>query len=160
MFLGIISFNRFPELFLSNSFGIFLYSNCSFFSIGIWKEVFSMTQSQKEIISQMLAAGEKTAKIAEVLGISPNTIKSYLRRKKQDGCPNCGKPLIQLPHKRQKKFCSGRCRSAWWRKQNLAAGMLDYTCVKCGSTFKAYPSQRRKYCTVACYRERNQHDEQ
>ena len=41
-----------------------------------------MTQSQKEIISQMLAAGEKTAKIAEVLGISPNTIKSYLRRKK------------------------------------------------------------------------------
>ena len=65
-----------------------------------------MTQSQKEIISQMLAAGEKTAKIAEALGISPNTIKSYLRRKKQDGCPNCGKPLIQLPHKRQKKFCS------------------------------------------------------
>lgn len=40
-----------------------------------------MTQSQKEIISQMLAAGEKTAKIAESLGISPNTIKSYLRRK-------------------------------------------------------------------------------
>lgn len=62
-----------------------------------------MTQSQKEIISQMLAAGEKTAKIAEALGISPNTIKSYLRRKKQDGCPNCGKPLIQLPHKRKKK---------------------------------------------------------
>lgn len=119
-----------------------------------------MTQSQKEIISQMLAAGEKTAKIAEALGISPNTIKSYLRRKKQDGCPNCGKPLIQLPHKRQKKFCSGRCRSAWWRKQNLAAGMLDYTCVKCGSTFKAYPSQHRKYCTIACYRERNQHDKQ
>lgn len=119
-----------------------------------------MTQSQKEIISQMLAAGEKTAKIAESLGISPNTIKSYLRRKKQNSCPNCGKPLIQLTHKRQKKFCSGRCRSAWWRKQNLAAGMLDYTCVKCGSTFKAYPSQHRKYCTIACYRERNQHDDQ
>ena len=119
-----------------------------------------MTQSQKEIISQMLAAGEKTAKIAESLGISPNTIKSYLRRKKQDGCPNCRKPLIQLPHKRKKKFCSGRCRSAWWRKQNFAAGMLDYTCVKCGSTFKAYPSQHRKYCTIACYRERNQHDDQ
>ena len=36
-----------------------------------------MIQSQKEIISQMLAAGEKTTKIAEALGISSNTIKSY-----------------------------------------------------------------------------------
>lgn len=47
----------------------------------------------------MLAVGEKTTKFAKALGISPNIIKSYLRRKKQDGCPNCGKPLIQHPIK-------------------------------------------------------------
>ena len=38
-----------------------------------------MTQSQKEIISQMLAAGEKTAKIAESLGISEEKNRTAVR---------------------------------------------------------------------------------
>ena len=112
-----------------------------------------MTQSQKEIISQMLAAGKKTAKIAEALGISPNTIKSYLRRSKDESyCPVCGAILVHQPHKKQKKFCSDQCRMAYWRKSNIKTdAMIPITCAGCGKKFYAYKSKNRKYCSFLCY---------
>lgn len=86
-----------------------------------------MNNLQKEQIVILRANGESYSKIADVLGISINTIKSFCRRNnlggvasagtKQEGdalCNQCGAPLKQIAGKKQKRFCSNKCRMAWW----------------------------------------------
>ncbi|MDW7652057.1 MAG: hypothetical protein SCK29_12300 [Bacillota bacterium] len=82
-----------------------------------------MNNLQKEQISILRGNGESYSKIADVLGISINTIKSFCRRnnlggvasagtkQESDGtCNQCGAPLKQIAGKKQKRFCSNKCR--------------------------------------------------
>ena len=32
-------------------------------------------------------------------------------------CPQCGRPVIQKPAGRPKKFCSDRCRGIYWKRR-------------------------------------------
>lgn len=83
-----------------------------------------MTLDEKCNISRLQQQGMGYRKIASELGISENTVKSYLRRHSKiksseeisGGCKRCGKAIEQKPHKRKKEFCSDYCRSRWWRK--------------------------------------------
>ena len=87
-------------------------------------EVNLMTSDEKYNIDRLQQQGIGYRKIADVLGISQNTVKSYLKRntkttssKEVSGvCKQCGISIEQIPHKRKKAFCSGSCRSRWWRE--------------------------------------------
>jgi endogenous inhibitor of DNA gyrase (YacG/DUF329 family) len=126
-----------------------------------------MNNLQKEKIVILRANGESYSKIADVLGISINTIKSFCRRNnlggvasagtKQDSdalCNQCGAPLRQIAGKKQKKFCSNKCRMAWWNshpeKINRIA-VRTFTCQTCGQDFESYGKRERKYCSRSCY---------
>lgn len=62
-----------------------------------------MTKSQKNSVDEMLAVGISIPKIAAFLHVSQNSIKSYLQRKHpNDVCLNCGTPVLQVPHRKQK----------------------------------------------------------
>ena len=82
-----------------------------------------MTDEQKEIIHNLREQGVGYRKIAKVLGLSDNTVKSYCQRKGLGGmkkttvrvddihvCKFCGKEVKQTPGRKEKKFCSDRCR--------------------------------------------------
>lgn len=62
--------------------------------------------------------GKSAAAIAEMLCLPLNTVKSYLRRhpKTEDAhiCPQCGKAVTQNKGRKEKRFCSDRCRMGWW----------------------------------------------
>lgn len=74
-----------------------------------------MTKSQKNSVDEMLAVGISIPKIAAFLHVSQNSIKSYLQRKHpNDVCLNCGTPVLQVPHRKQKKFCCDACRMHYW----------------------------------------------
>jgi len=117
-----------------------------------------MTSLQKQRILTMRESGEKYSYIAVELGLSENTVKSFCRRNtnaaESSVCPECGKTLTHIPHKRKKRFCSDKCRLAWWKAHPEALkrkAVYSFVCAFCGSAFKSYGNVKRKYCSRACF---------
>lgn len=131
-----------------------------------WRK--SVTQQQKEQISTLRASGISFGKIATTLGISVNTVKSYCKRnpitaapapapvqsKCTAHCPRCNAVLEQSPGHRQKRFCSAKCRTAWWKahlEQMERKKLFQIECRHCGTVFLQYGSRPRKFCSRGCY---------
>lgn len=124
-----------------------------------------MNQKQIEQVEELRSSGMSYGKIAARLGISVNTIKAHCRRhdisndpttpKKIIGhCPQCGARLIQTRGHRQKRFCSKKCRTAWWQahpEQINRTVLSTVVCEHCGKSFVKYGNRPRKYCSRACY---------
>ena len=127
-----------------------------------------MTDAQKKRITELRSQGNGYKKIAQLTGISVDTVKSFCRRNSiptataAEGqspdnsctCLSCGKPIMQAAKQKPKKFCSDHCRNKWWNahldlvKRNAN---YDFTCQYCGKKFTAYGNKNRKYCCHACY---------
>ena len=127
-----------------------------------------MTKTQKQKIECLRGKGESYAAIADALDISENTVKSHCRRNglgtnyikeqpaadAEDACACCGKPLIHTPDAKRKRFCSDRCRMAWWAKHPEAVNrkaVYKFVCPICKTEFTAYGNARRRYCSRACF---------
>ena len=123
-----------------------------------------LTEEQKSEIRMLRTEGAGYKTIANGMGISANTVISFCRRngltgraeKKPDvkPCKWCGRPVKQMPGRKEKKFCCEECRVKWWnRHQNQPHRKARYkfTCVRCGKTFIAYGNDHRKYCSHECY---------
>jgi len=128
-----------------------------------------MNQLQKERIEELRSLGAGYGKIADALGMSINTVKSYCRRNNlvghqaesemsqaisQSFCKQCGKELTQPSGRKQLKFCCDECRTSWWNshpeKVNKKA-VYSFTCAFCNEPFTAYGNSKRKYCSHDCY---------
>lgn len=124
-----------------------------------------MTDEQKMQITSLREEGNGYKKIAQILGVSTNTVKSFCQRKNISGaavpvtgsesqCQCCGKAIKQIHGRKQKKFCSDQCRMKWWnshldkvqRKANY-----DFICPVCKKPFTSYGNANRKYCSHECY---------
>ena len=122
-----------------------------------------MKLEDKKYIYDLKEKGLSYSKISKKTGISENTIKSFFRREnlknareKEEGknCKYCGKDLIQTKGHRQKKFCSDKCRTAWWKnpKSNLPKNSpYILKCKNCGKEFNSCGKKGRKYCDFECY---------
>lgn len=126
-----------------------------------------MDSKMKEQIAQMRADGESYTRIAEILHLSINTIKSFCRRKNltivenvyeiqivDTNCKYCGKPLMHKAGKKRKLFCSDQCRMAWWkgnRNTVKQAAWYKAKCDFCRKTFRTYGNKYRKFCSHSCY---------
>ncbi len=98
-------------------------------------------------------------RIAALTGYPLNTVKSVCRRH-QDAthkhCLQCGVRIEQPLHRKEKKFCSDKCRIAWWKahpERIHRKAVYHFTCAQCGRPFDSYGNNRRKYCSRACYNE-------
>jgi endogenous inhibitor of DNA gyrase (YacG/DUF329 family) len=127
-----------------------------------------MTRKQITQVEVLRLSGKNCATIANMLGISENTIKSYCRRKNTvvnpitptniksnvKPCPQCGCVIKHTPGIKRKRFCSDKCRMAWWNAHpdfiNRKA-FYHFTCVCCGKPFDSYGNKYRKYCSRICY---------
>lgn len=59
-------------------------------------------------------------------------------------CEECGKDFWVFPAKEATaRFCSQACKD----KPKL---LTEYECLECGSTFTAWPSMNRQFCSPAC----------
>ena len=136
-----------------------------------------MTNEQKTVVDSLRSQGLGYKRIAARTGISANTVKSYLRKHalasvERDTpaivqkpvaesvvdhwflCRNCGKPVVQNPGRKEKKFCTDSCRTLWWNSHlDLVKrkAFYHFTCPTCGRDFTAYGNAHRKYCSHACY---------
>ena len=113
-----------------------------------------MTDAQKSTVLTLRSKGMSFSMIAETVGLSVNTIKSFCSRHKGQFCLCCGEPITQPPRVRQKKFCSDNCRAKWWSLHGCDEqrnSVYSFTCEYCGKPFKAYGNNHRKYCSHHCY---------
>ncbi len=83
-----------------------------------------MTIRQKQKAVKLFMDGNGYKAISKELDVSINTIKSFLRRNGLKSkntyigkCEYCGIRIEQEPGRKAKKFCSDKCRTAWWKKQ-------------------------------------------
>jgi len=113
-----------------------------------------------EAIDKLRFQGLGYRKIAEKLGLPEGRVKSYCHRHpldiKQKLCFECGKPITATPHKREKRFCSDKCRLKWWHKNNdllKKKAVYKFVCPHCGTEFESYGNKNRKYCSRKCYAE-------
>ena len=121
-----------------------------------------MTNEEKELIIRLRGEGVGYKAIATQLGVSANSVKSFCKRNDVEGAPIreehscicCGKPVLQNPGRKEKKFCSDRCRMKWWNghlDQVKRKANYEITCQCCGKVFIAYGNAGRKYCSHECY---------
>ena len=140
-----------------------------------------MTTEQKDRIAQLRASGKGYKRIAESLGISVSTIKSYCQRNgltavriepiqkpvtsaavlhtqqteaDSSACEQCGAHIDQIPGRKLKRFCSTACRMKWWRshKDQMNHRIAETRiCAGCGKEIESYRSDVRKYCSRSCY---------
>ena len=126
-----------------------------------------MNDLQKSKITDLRSSGMSYAEIAENLGLSRDTVKSFCRRnnlaaethKQQitnsdDLCRECGKHLTQTEGKKKRVFCCKECREKWWHshpEQIHQRAVYEFVCPNCNSSFKAYGNRKRKYCSHECY---------
>lgn len=82
----------------------------------------------KDEICYLRLQGIGYKRIAEELGLSKNTVSSFCTRhnlggnRNADGtvqhpCRYCGKSVPQAPHRREKLYCSNKCRCAYFYEQ-------------------------------------------
>lgn len=126
-----------------------------------------MTNEQREMIAVMRRKRLSYTTISKELGLSVNTVKSFCRRNgmvaekaKTDTphCKNCGGIIYNQSGVKPRLFCSNHCKQAWWNKhrhERESENILSHVCQTCGKAFNDYSGANRKYCSQACYRERN-----
>lgn len=115
----------------------------------------------KQSILMLRQQGESFTEIAKLLSLSPNTVKSICHRNNVQAvhsgetdsniCKNCGKPLVQIPGKKQKAFCSTECRTAWWNRIRRRKP-YRLVCYCCGKEFVSFGNRKKKFCSQECYR--------
>ena len=123
-----------------------------------------MNTAQKERIRQLRMEGVTYEKIADCLDLSVNTVKSFCQRNQLGGrkkhtsakhtCKQCGAEVKQLSHRKEKKFCSDKCRLTWWNshpEKMQHCSVQSLVCPVCGNTFSAYSCKKRKYWSRTCY---------
>lgn len=130
-----------------------------------------MTDTERMAIAEYRRNGIGYKKISQLTGICESTIKTYCRRNSLGGfaaetapgtpaqiaetaCQCCGKPVMQYPGRKEKRFCSDVCRNKWWNSHlHLVKrkAMYDFVCPTCGKSFSAYGNRNRKYCSHECY---------
>lgn len=126
-----------------------------------------MTAEQKSIIKNMRRKMHSYTEIADVTGLSINTIKSYCYRnglntdellKNGTTCKNCGTTIMKQSKTKPRVFCCDDCKLDWWKKHKTEHNsnfIRNYTCPTCGKTFSDYNSAKRVYCSEKCYQRRN-----
>lgn len=118
-----------------------------------------MTDEQKQQIIAMRRDGAGYGSIANQLGLSINTVKSFCRRHSLAApptdslCEQCGRPIAQNPGRKRKRFCCDACRNKWWNSHlDLVKrkAVYTFTCLACGKKFTVYGNSHRKFCSHAC----------
>ena len=113
--------------------------------------------ADKAHIMSLRRKGYDYSTIASMTGYPKATIKSLvwraLNKQSVPKCENCGVKITNTPHKKPRRFCSDKCRFAWWNKhRDLLGGngIIAHTCMYCGNEFENR-CKTSKYCSRECF---------
>lgn len=127
-----------------------------------------MKREDYQQVQSLREAGYSYSRIANVLGVPKNSVKSYCNRfgihlgagdsiSDADGllrCRQCGGVILCEKHHAEKRFCSSECRMRWWnahRNRAISKASQTTVCANCRRVFCSYIGEHRKYCSHRCY---------
>lgn len=128
-----------------------------------------MNDLEKMKIEELRNEGYGYTRVARILGLNENSVKTYCKRHGLGGnlskqatvkesrghkCYFCGVAVVQQKGRKPKKFCSDRCRNKWWNSHMELVNKKAYhehECAYCKKTFTVYGKTDRKYCCHECY---------
>ena len=117
-------------------------------------------KTKKELALELRKKNLNVREISKVVGVHFTTVAKWLRNAKQEElikklpkCPNCGKVIRVSKGHNPRKFCSDKCRTAWWRKSNVNFGTTKIPLKECDHCKKLFKPKRKnqKYCCRFCY---------
>ena len=119
-----------------------------------------MNDKERNKVIKLRNQGVLPTEISIITGIKVETIKSYFKRHKNllpknTTCRYCGNTITSTHGKKDKKFCSDKCRMAYWNSHPELINRQAYyklTCEYCGKEFLSYGNKRRKFCSRECYK--------
>ena len=104
---------------------------------------------EKEISSALMIDKDAVRSFCRTHSIEPasDSIHSF--------CPECGKEITPSSKGRTRRFCSEKCRRAWWKRNRLKEKRSEEStrravCLNCGKEFISY-TDGRKFCSHKCY---------
>ena len=112
-----------------------------------------MTAEQKIQIDALRKSGEGYKSISIRLNLSVNTVKSYCQRHHVESpklpknirlCLQCGKEVLQTPHRKAKKFCCDKCRMNWWKAHSAIIDKKSqqiFICPVCGESLQQFQAE-------------------
>ena len=125
-----------------------------------------MTDKEKNKIAIYRNQGMSYTQISKKMDLSINAVKTYCKRHGLGGiraygveenailtaCEHCGKPVRQNPGRKQKRFCSDKCRHTYYNHHRTMRTKFtaEKKCPVCKNTFRYYPSSGQKYCSKEC----------
>jgi len=117
-----------------------------------------MTTDEQKQIAILRANGLSQSQIASELNLNVNAVKAWCRRHPVDTTPKtvcltCGVPIAQNPKRKMKKFCSDKCRYAWWSRHPEERSLkkaYHHICRCCGEEFDSNRPQSI-FCSRLCY---------
>lgn len=84
--------------------------------------------------------------IKTIVSRASNTKKVISIRKENPCCKNCGKKLLLSQGKRKRCFCSDKCRTEYWLKNQKKRN-----CKCCGVLFVPKSKKSQCFCSWKCY---------
>ena len=117
-----------------------------------------MTTKQTEEIIRLQREGKGYKTIAAMIGVPLSSVKSWCKRHsdelEQTGfCLQCGARVRIIPHKKRRRFCSDKCRLAWWRshpENRKDTTGYKHICRFCGNEF-TNDRIKADYCSRLCF---------
>lgn len=119
-----------------------------------------MTTLEKQEILNLRCLGKSYKEISNLTGFCESTVKTTCLRTKakkerRDGyCKYCGKKLRFVSGKKEKQYCSDKCRQLYWHEHNDQLNKkydTEIECHFCHRTFRTYKSLNKKFCSWECY---------
>ena len=104
-----------------------------------------LSEKDKRDMDLLYAQGNNYKEISTALNLSYKQVYRYSKGTLGVRCLQCGKAIKQTPHKRQKKFCSDKCRIKWWNHN------ADLNTRTPHHTHDCDRAVEQKYCSRECY---------
>jgi len=74
-----------------------------------------------KVIEMLYERGLTASEISRCIGVASSTVRSHINRhcltRETSPCDMCGVQVVQVSGRKKKRFCSDRCRMAYWNQQ-------------------------------------------
>jgi len=122
------------------------------------EEVFSMTNDKRKIL-ELKQMGYGYKKIAKELNLSLSVVRYACNKMNEEellggSCEQCHVKLKSIKGRKEKRFCSDKCRWKWWNQHHdelKKRAYYTHICKYCNKEFTIYAVKERNYCSHECY---------
>jgi hypothetical protein len=122
------------------------------------EEVYPMVDDKRKIL-ELKQMGYGYKKIAKELNLTLSVVRYACSKISEDdplggNCEQCHIQMKSTKGRKDKRFCSDKCRWKWWNQHQgelNKRAFYTHKCRFCNKEFTVYAVKERNYCCHECY---------